>query len=258
MLHKWSGTGLQTMEFIGFGNFIKLFNDPVFFIALRNNFSFGFYITLGNMFLGLTTALIIAEEGLFSNIYQVIFMMPITISFIVVAVLASMLFSPTYSILNKVLISIGLDFLTCPWLGDIKATRTVIILVSIWKGFGVSMLIFVARIKEISQDIIDAAAVDGADFFQRTWFITLPLLREVTIVILMLEVINVFRMYDVIWTITEGGPNNVSHVLATYAYQNGFYYDKMGYGTAISAIILIIAGFFTFLQLKYLRGEEIT
>jgi ABC-type sugar transport system permease subunit len=120
------------------------------------------------------------------------------------------------------------------------------------------MLIFVARIKEISQDIIDAAAVDGADFFQRTWFITLPLLREVTIVILMLEVINVFRMYDVIWTITEGGPNNVSHVLATYAYQNGFYYDKMGYGTAVSAIILILAGFFTFLQLKYLRGEEIT
>lgn len=256
VLFKWSGTGLGTLEFVGLQNFIELFRDDVFWIAIRNNFSFGVYIVGGQLALGLVVAILLTEGRRFGGLFQVIYMIPLTLSYVVVAVLASILFSPTFNVMNEILAQMGLGFLSNPWLGDIETARLVIIIVSIWKGFGFAMLLFIARIKEIPEEIYDAALVDGAGLLERTRYITIPFLKRIFFVVMMLEVINAFRMFDVIFTLTEGGPNNVTQVMATYAYMSGFYYSRMGYGTAISAVLLVIAAAVTALQLKFLLGRS--
>jgi len=252
---RWTGTGLHTMHYVGLKNFVELAGDRVFWTALKNNFVWGAIIVPCQLLLGLVIALLMVQERRLFRAYQALFLVPLTLSGIVVAVVFTLIFSPTYEVLNRVLRGIGLGFLTNPWLGSAKTAPMVIIIVSLWGSFAFSALVYVARIKGLPQELFDAARVDGASWLQQTWSITLPLLRPVTAVLLMLAVIEVFRMFGTVLTLTEGGPNNRTQVLALYAYMNGFYYSRMGYGTTVSAVLLGIGALVTGLQMKYFGRE---
>ena len=248
---RWTGTGLHTMKYVGLKNFLELAGDRVFWTALRNNLVWGAIIVPCQTILGLTIALLMVQERRFFRAYQALFLVPLTLSSIVVAVVFTLIFSPTYEVLNHVLRGVGLGALANPWLGSAKTAPVVIILVSLWGSFAFSALVYVARIKGLPQELFDAARVDGASWLQQTLRITIPLLRPVTAVLVMLAVIEVFRMFGTVLTLTEGGPNNRTQVLALYSYMNGFYYSRMGYGTTISAVLLSIGALTTGLQMKY-------
>jgi raffinose/stachyose/melibiose transport system permease protein len=255
VLFKWTGTGLHTMEYIGLQNFRELVGDRVFWLALRNNLVWGSIIVPIQIVLGLVLALIMVQRRRFLHSFQTLFMMPLTLSGIVLAVIFTLLFSPTYEVMNTVLRSVWLGSLANPWLGSATTSPIVIILVSLWGSFAFPMLVYVARIKGLSQELLDAARVDGANWFQQTWYITIPLLRPVTAVLIMLAVIEIFRMFGTVLTLTEGGPNHRTQVLALYAYINGFYYSRMGYGTTVSAVLLVICALITGLQMKWFGRE---
>jgi len=254
---KWTGTGLQTMHFAGLANFKELVTDDVFWTAVANNFRFGAVIVPCQLLIGLFVALMMVQERRFFRLFQTLFLIPMTLSGVVVAVVFNLLFSPTYDVLNSALRVVGLGFLANPWLASLKTARMVIVIVSLWGSFAFSMLVFTARIKSISRELFDAALVDGASWLQQTWYVTLPLLRDVSSVLIMLSVINIFRMFGTVFILTEGGPNNVTQVLAVYAYMNGFYYSRMGYGTTISAVLLLICATLTGLQMRFFRREEV-
>lgn len=256
-LFQWSGTGLQTMEYIGLDNYVRLFEDPVFYTALFNSLLFVASIVALEVVLGIVLAIILSEEGRFFKAFQVTFVVPLTLSYIVITVMASILFSPTYEVMNSLLKNIGMGFLVNPWLADVTMSKVVIIMVSVWKRFGFGMLLFIARIKQIPDDLFDAATVDGVGYLQKARYIIMPQLRQIIVVVVMLEVIQTFRLFDQVFALTGGGPNNQTHVLATYAYRSGFYYSEMGYGSAVLFLLMLVAGIITFLQLRFLwRREE--
>jgi raffinose/stachyose/melibiose transport system permease protein len=252
---RWTGTGLHTMQYVGFKNFVGLAGDRVFWTALKNNFVWGAIIVPCQVLLGLIIALLLVQQRRFFRAYQVLFLMPLTLSSVVVAVVFTLIFSPTYELMNNVLRGVGLGSLANPWLGSAKTAPIVIVIVSLWGSFAFPMLVYIARIKALPQELFDAARVDGASWLQQTWYITVPLLKPVTAVLVMLAVIEILRMFGTVLTLTEGGPNNRTQVLALYAYMSGFYYSRMGYGTTISAVLLVTGALITGLQMKYFRRE---
>lgn len=253
---RWTGTGLHTMRFVGTANLQELVTDEVFWIAVLNNFRFGVVIVPLQLVIGLTLALLMVQDRPVFRVFQTLFLIPMTLSGVVVSVVFNLLFSPTFDVMNSTLRAVGLGFLANPWLASVKTARMVIVIVSLWGSFAFSMLVFIAQIRSIPQELFDAALVDGANWRQQTWYVTLPLLRSVGSVLMMLSAINIFRMFGQVFILMEGGPNNMTQVLAVYAYMNGFYYSRMGYGTTVSAVLLLICATLTGLQMKFLRRGE--
>jgi ABC-type sugar transport system permease subunit len=251
---EWSGIGINTIKWIGIGNYIELFSDRFFWTSLRNNV----IIVGGSVFIQCTIALVLAvilDSGLrFSEIFRTVFFMPTVLSFIVVGLLFSLLLSPTVGIINPALVKLGLANLQHQWLGDKGTALYTVMVVNIWKEFGFSMFLFLAGLQTISRELYEAARIDGAGPWKSLWFITIPLLREVTIVVIILAVNQAFLVFDLIYVMTSGGPYHASDVLATYMYNRAFTGGRMGYGTAIAEVLFVVVFLVTLLQLRITKA----
>ncbi len=251
---EWSGIGINSIKWIGVGNYIELFSDRFFWTSLRNNI----VIVGGSVFIQCTMALILAvilDSGLKgSEIFRTVFFMPTVLSFIVVGLLFSLLLSPTVGIINPMLVKLGLGSWQHQWLGDKETALYTVMIVNIWKEFGFSIFLFLAGLQTISKELYEAASIDGANPWKNLWYITLPLLREVSIVVVILAVNQAFLVFDLIYVMTSGGPYHATDVLATYMYSRAFTSGRMGYGTAIAEVLFAIVFVATLIQLKITRA----
>ena len=251
---EWSGIGINTIKWIGIGNYVELFSDRFFWTSLRNNV----IIVGGSVFIQCTIALLIAvilDSGLkMSEVFRTVFFMPTVLSFIVVGLLFSLLLSPTVGIINPTLVKLGFANLQRQWLGDKNTALYAVMVVNIWKEFGFSMFLFLAGLQAISKELYEAARIDGAGPWKSMWFITFPLLREVTIVVIILAVNQAFLVFDLIYVMTSGGPYHASDVLATYMYNRAFTGGRMGYGTAIAEVLFVIVFLVTLFQLRVTKA----
>jgi ABC-type sugar transport system permease subunit len=251
---EWSGISISNIKWVGVSNYIELFSDRFFWTSLRNNI----VIVAGSVFIQCTIALLLAvilDSGLRgSEIFRTIFFMPTVLSFIVVGLLFSLLLSPTVGIINPTLVKLGLGSLQHQWLGDKETALYTVMVVNIWKEFGFSMFLFLAGLQTISNELYEAAHIDGASPWKNLWYITMPLLREVTIVVVILAVNQAFLVFDLIYVMTSGGPYHASEVLASYMYTRAFTGGRMGYGTAIAEVLFVIVFFVTLLQLRVTRA----
>jgi ABC-type sugar transport system permease subunit len=253
---EWSGISINTIKWIGLGNYIELFSDRFFWISLRNNI----VIVGGSVLIQCTIALLIAvilDSGLRgAELFRTVFFMPTVLSFIVVGLLFSLLLSPTVGIVNPLLIRLGLSSWQHQWLGDKQTALYTVMIVNIWKEFGFSVFLFLAGLQNISKELYEAAWVDGAGPWKNLWYITIPLLREVTIVVVILAVNQAFLVFDLIYVMTSGGPYHASEVLATYMYSRAFTSGRMGYGTAIAEVLFVIVFIITLIQLRVTRAGK--
>jgi len=259
-LTKWSGFGDKA--FVGADNYSRMLSDPVAQRALVVTLVFTAATTVVQTVLGMLIAVLVNEVWRQVGIVvRTILFIPGIVSFVVSGVLWKLIYDPNIGTLNRLLGSLGLEGLQHTWLADRATVLPAIILVAIWGGIGMNMLIFFAGIQGIDPGLYEAAAVDGANPVQRFLHITVPGLRVVTGIVVSLGLLNGFKVFDIIYVMTGGGPNHASEVFGTYLYNLAFgstsgSLPQFGYASAFSVVVMIMCILAVVVQMAITRRAE--
>lgn len=255
-LFTWTGISFNTLRFAGLSNYAALLQDPIFWQALLHNA----YFIAGGMgsvvIVGLLLAVLLEQDLPGSSFFRGLFFVPTIMSLVVVGIVFSLILSPEFGLVNPLLRGLGLGRFAAAWLGNPSTALPTVIVVNTWQSFGLGMFLFVAGLKSIDAELYEAARIDGATPWQSFWRITMPLLWPVTTLVIILTSINILKLFDLVYVMTSGGPNYASEVLTTYMYSQGFEFNRMGYGSALAVVILLLTLLFTLLQAKVFSGER--
>lgn len=247
-------SGVQGIEFTGFDNYIKMFHDPTIIQAIKNNLIYMVLTVPIPIAIALVLSVLIHNSVFFKSYFKVAFFIPYISSIIAVAAVWSALFHPSLGPINQFLMELGISS-PPKWLVDPKMSLLAISIISSWAGLGYTIIIYMAGLTNISNEIYEAADIDGAGAMKKFFAITVPMLRPTTFFLLITMLIGSFKVFDIIAFLTEGGPNNSSTVLVFRIYEEGFKYYNMGYASAISWLLFAIIGLITALTWK-MRNEE--
>jgi raffinose/stachyose/melibiose transport system permease protein len=188
---------------------------------------------------GLVAAALLSSSVKGRMIFRLGYFLPVVQASIVTAMIWRWIYAPQ-GILNATLRAFHLDFLTRGWLGDFTLVLPSLAIAASWMSFGLSVVILLAGIQGIDQALYDAARVDGADRRQMFLDVTIPSLRNVITIVVLLSLIDAFKVFDLIWATTQGGPVRATEMLATYMFKEGFMQNQYGYGSAVAVALAII------------------
>ncbi|WP_243061995.1 carbohydrate ABC transporter permease [Humibacter sp. RRB41] len=254
---RWSGFGSPSL--IGLDNYARMFSDPVAATAFWNTILFAVITTVLQTAIPLVIAVLLSAvwRGL-SVVVRTLLFIPGIISFVVSGVLWKLIYDPNLGTLNNLLKSIGLGAWQQHWLSDPALVMPSIMVVSLWGAVGMNMLIFFAGIQGVDPTYYEAAQVDGASRWQQFWYVTVPSLRVVTAIVISLNLMNGFKVFDLIYVMTAGGPNHASEVFGTYLYSLAFgstagSIPQLGYGSAFSVVVMLLCGAAVLVQIVLSR-----
>ncbi|SIR75976.1 carbohydrate ABC transporter membrane protein 1, CUT1 family [Haladaptatus litoreus] len=236
-LHEWAPLA-QSHPFVGLDNYVRLFNDPIFWNAIINTAGYSFALLVIDVPIALGLALLLNMNLRGTKFYSGAIFLPVVTSWVVVSLIWSWLYNPEYGLLNTALGAIGLPQLS--WLQSSDTALASIALMSIWKHIGFNMVIFLAGLKGIPDDFYEAAIVDGANRWERFRYITLPLLKPTTFFVVVVTLIFSFRVYTQVYVMTQGGPVRSTYTIVYYFWQTGFQQFEMGYASAIAVVLFLI------------------
>jgi ABC-type sugar transport system permease subunit len=233
-------TGLGTASFVGLDNYVTLVKDSAFKTSFVNTLYWVVGVLVLQVGLGLLMALVLASTVL-GRVLKGVFYLPATISAAATGIIWFFVFAPDQGILNTFLRGIGLGGLAQSWLvADPPLNSWAMIVAFTWQGLGPAMILFLVGLQSIPREPIEAALVDGATGFRLFWHITLPLLRPMTAVVIGISLINSFKVFDLIWVMTQGGPYRSSETLAVTMYRESFVSFNVGYGAAVAVFLTLI------------------
>jgi len=259
-LTKWSGFGAKA--FVGVDNYTRMFDDPVAQHALIVTLIFTAATTIVQTGLGMVIAVLVNQVWRKVGIVvRTILFIPGIVSFVVSGVLWKLIYDPNVGTLNRLLGALGLESLQHTWLADRATVLPAIIVVAIWGAIGMNMLIFFAGIQSIDPGLYEAAEVDGASPLQRFFYITVPSLRVVTGIVVSLGLLNGFKVFDIIFVMTGGGPNHATEVFGTYLYSLAFgstsgSLPQFGYASAFSVVVMLMCILAVVVQMAINRRAE--
>jgi multiple sugar transport system permease protein len=243
--------GAQSFAFVGLRNFADLWSDPVFRISAVNTALYVAVVVPTTVVLGLAVALLIESGRSLRTLYRAAHFLPFMATLAATSIAWEMLLHPTVGLVNQLLSSLGLP--TANWLRDPHTALPVLAAIGIWQDLGFVMVLFLAGLKSIPQELYDAADVDGADrVLDRLRTVTLPLLGPVTMFVVIVVTLKELRVFDTVKILTEGGPAKSSEVLLYTLYIESFEYLRTGYGAAITVIFLGVVVALTLLQAKFM------
>ena len=239
--------------FIGLRNYVELFADRDFHHSLWLSIQYKVYTNLGQIVLGLSAALILSRRKLRGqNVLLAVIVLPMVIPGITQALIWSSMFgAEQYGTLNRIVGWFGID----PVLWLRVAPMFSIVLVNFWNNAGFAMILFLAGLENIPNEIIESAKMDGANGWQMLTRIKLPLIRYVVMLWLLLNTIGCLGMFDLVFGLTRGGPGNATEILGIYVYNQGFQFFELGYGSAAAMIMLLISLIFAFIYLRLMRVD---
>lgn len=243
--------GFQSKIYVGFSNFVDLFNDPIFWKSAWNTT----YFALGTLTLQLPIALLLAlilnskyVKG--KNILRLAFFTPVLVAGVFVAIIFNLIYDQRAGIINNEYILLGKEI---GWLNDAKYVMPAVILTGVWQWAGFNMIYFIAGLQGIRQDLYEAAAVDGANWWQAFVHVTLPSLRPVIAFVVVVSMIGSFQLFDLPFILTNGGePADAGSTIVMYLYKNGFQFMRLGYAATIGWVLFIIIAIISIAQLKLL------
>ena len=248
--------GVSTAQFIGITNYIRLFKDPIFQIALLNNLKWLVSLITVPVIMGLGLAMALNSSIPGARVIKAAFFMPYVLSFIIVGMIFGWMYHPVGGLINSTLHAIGLDWLALGWLSSQKLATWCIIAAAVWRQVGYVMVLYLAGLQSIDSSLVDAARVDGCNSWQLFRRIIFPLLAPITVIIVTISVIDSLRSFDLVFIMTRGGPANSTSVLANFMYIEAFNNYKMGYGAAIAVIMFLITSVSIFIYLRRVLRTE--
>ena len=244
-------------QIVGFINYLNIMKDEEFFSCLKNALSQAFFRILFLDSFCITIAIIIDYlSGRIEKTYRVLFFVPCTVSVVVVSKLWLQIFNPTFGLLNKALRALQLGFFTNNWLTNPNTALGSVHFMIIWCSFGWTFLYYYAGVKNISEDLYEAALIDGCSRRKMYLNITLPLLRPVMAVCITLDIIASLKQMEIVMLSTGGGPGYSTQFLANYIYKLAFKDNRYGYGNAVSVVFVFVCIAVTVVLRKVLSRRD--
>ena len=237
----WNGLAVSSFNFVGFSNYIKMLGDARLHNAILLTFKIALVVVITVNVLGLLIALALNKSGRITTILRSVFFTPYVMSIVAISFIWLSILSYT-GVFNSILSVLGLDNLINDYIGNAKNAVVSICIVEIWRTLGFHMVIFLAALQTVPQDLYESCTVDGGNAFHRFFYVTLPnIVPQITISVLM-GFINELRIYDIIKVMTDGGPGysteSISYSIVSQAFGNG----KLGYSSAIAVFLFVIIG----------------
>ena len=248
---EWRGT--KPAEFIGFGNYIELFNKDVFWEVFGNTIIFGAIFVPSVMILGLVLALLVNQQIKGIAFFRGMYYLPAITSMVAVALVWNWIFATRFGILNHILRTFLGNTSPPAWLANSDTTLLVLVIVSVWKSAGLQMLIFLAGLKGIPNYLYEAARIDGANRFHQFRHVTLPMLTPVTFFVLIISIFEGFRTFEVTFAMTGGGPLHKSATLSFYIYENAFQFFRYGFSSAVAYVLMVLVVIVTIINFRIRR-----
>jgi ABC-type sugar transport system permease subunit len=240
--------------FVGLTNYKTLFKDDVFIEAVGNNLTLLVSVPI-MLAVALFLAIFLFERIRGWRFYQTTLFLPYLLPIVVVGLIFSYIFQLS-GVLNEFLTSLGLERLALDWLGSPHLALWTLMFVVIWKEVGLGVVLFLARLMSVEEDLFDAARIDGANWWQLQWYITIPQLSSVIEFFTVISIITMLSwVFNYVYVMTSGGPGNATMVTELYVYLQGFRYNQMNLASATSVLILVVTGVLIFIQFR-LRADE--
>lgn len=254
---NWNGF-TKTMDFIGFGNYERLFSDQSFMKALRNTGILAALIVILQNGLAIPIALAMDSKIKTKSVLKVVFFAPAIFSPLVVGYTWLYIYEPQNGLLNAFLRGIGLSGWEQSWLGDPAFALYAIVVMMLWQYVGYSMVIFLANLQTIPGDLYEAANIDGAGGWRKFRYITFPLLAPSMTINIVLASIGSMKTFDIIYVTTNGGPFGATETITTLLFTTAFKKDSFGYGTSMGVIMFLIILVISVIQILVLRRREVS
>ncbi|MDL2324936.1 sugar ABC transporter permease [Ruminococcaceae bacterium OttesenSCG-928-A16] len=235
---KWDG--FTEMTFVGLDNFVKIFKDQYFVQALGRTLYYAVFAVTLTTFAALGLAVLVNKGIKAVGFFRSSIFFPYVASTVAVGAVWRQLFMKDYGPINAFLQLIGIE--NPPgWLASSKWALPAVIIVTVWKSMGYFMIVYLGALQNIPQELEEASALDGASKFQHFWRITFPMLAPSTFFVVLMNIINSFKAFDLIWVLTEGGPGQATTLMVNYIYNNGFNTTTPKYGIASAAAMVLFA-----------------
>ena len=251
-VHQWSL--IDTPDFVGARNYTRLVSDRQFWQSLTNTVIYSAATVPTSLIIGLFLAIGLNRKLAARTLLRSIYFLPVVVSSVATAVIAAWLFNDNYGIINAVLKSAGIG--PVAWLSTPRWALPSIILTTLWVRVGFCMVVYLAALQSISPSYYEAAVIDGATRPQQFRFVTWPLLRPTTFLLLILNVIYSFQVFDLIYVMTGGGPGFSTTMIVQYIYQAAFASSEMGYASAMGIVLFALILLFTLVQWLINRRTE--
>lgn len=253
-LQRWQ-FGSSEINWVGFANFERLFQDPRMWGALRNTLYYTAIVVPVGLLISLLLALALNEKIPARGLLRAAFFLPVIASFAIVAIIWKFLLNPDIGQFAYWFRLLGVP--TRDWLRDARYAMSAVIMVSIWKNIGFNMVILLAGLQGISEVYYEAAKVDGANRWQRFWHVTMPLLRPTWLFVLVISIISAFQVFDQAWVMTpRGGPLFSTETMVTYIYYQGIELLDISYAATIGVLLFVIVFVLTLIQLRLLKFRD--
>lgn len=243
-------------HFVGLKNLMKAWDDSIFRTALGNTFVYTFWANLFKLVLGMWLALLLNRHFPGQRLVRASMLLPFIVPTVLSTIAWRWMFDPTFSVLNWLLYRTGMIGARLPFLSDTQWALGCAIAVNTWRGMPFFAITLLAGLQTINPDLHEAASLDGASGWKRFWHVTWPLLKPITIVVVVFSIIQTFSDFQLIYVLTGGGPANSTHLVATYAYQVGIGAGLLGEAAAMSLFMFPVLFVVVWIQLWYLRRLE--
>lgn len=254
--YKWDGIAPETMVFRGVKNYAILFSDPLFFKSVLNALIFMICTVTVQMFVGLCVALLLRPMLFGHRVFKALFYIPVALSTAVIARTFMGLYEPNFGVINTALKAVGLESLTHAWLGEEGTALWAIIFTNIFQWMGAQMVFYIAGLTTISDEIFEAAQIDGAGFWSTLRHIVWPSLWSTHTTVIILGMVGAIKTFDIVWLLTQGGPANATQFPATLLYQSVAQNAQAGYGAAISVVMIFLCVVLSALQIAFNKRKQ--
>ncbi|WOC33128.1 MULTISPECIES: carbohydrate ABC transporter permease [Caproicibacterium] len=250
---NWNGT--TQIQWVGLGNYAKLFGDRIFKQSFLNTIIYSVATVPLTIVASLALAVLLNRKLFARNFFRTVSFFPYVASMVAVAAVWNALFDPNKGMINETLSALGVQ--NPPrWIADPHWAMVDLILFSVWKMMGYYMIIYLAGLQGINPELYEAASLDGANGWQRFRFVTLPQLSSTTFFVLMMVIIQCFKVYDIVYMITQGGPGTATYVLVYDIYQVAFRDLRYGYASAISMVLFVLVLAITIVQFRVEKRRQ--
>jgi raffinose/stachyose/melibiose transport system permease protein len=254
-MHDWSSLS-PTWRYVGFGNFVTLWGDPLFWQSLRGNLLYAVVSLICQVGLALVLAAVL-ESGIvgrrLSGFFRIAFFIPSILPITVIGLLWQILYQPEGGLIDQALEAVGLGSLGHAWLGEEATALPSIVAVSQWQWTGYLTVLFLVAIRAIPVELYEQAAIDGARAWRSFWHVTVPGVQNTTVLMALITVFGAVKVFDIVWVMTGGGPNDSSHVMGSYMYRLAFRDDRVGYAGAVAMAMFALSAVVGGLQIWHAR-----